>query len=154
MPDNHITNAHASTEQGMNRKDFLKTMFYGAAVVTIGAGLSQCLGGCADSVAVATVDFTIDLSKSENQALTAVGGFLRQDGVLIIHPTTEEYIAVWATCTHEGSQVNWESGSVRFRCPNHGATFSKTGDVTGGPATTALHRYNVSLNGTQLRVFS
>ena len=48
-------------------------------------------------------------------------------------------------CTHQGTNVDWQSGSGSFYCSNHGARFSATGDVLVGPALTPLRPIEVSV---------
>ena len=48
-------------------------------------------------------------------------------------------------CTHQGTNVDWQSGSGSFYCNNHGARFSATGDVLVGPALTPLRPIEVSV---------
>jgi cytochrome b6-f complex iron-sulfur subunit len=135
----------------MDRKEFFSQIGIGAAALLVPA----CLGGltgCNKSASAPTnVDFTIDVSTG---SLATNGGFLVQNGVLVARTTTGSFLAVSAACTHEGTNVNYVSGSNSFNCPNHGAQFSSTGAVTRGPATSSLTKYNTTLTGTSLRVFS
>ena len=48
-------------------------------------------------------------------------------------------------CTHQGTNVDWQSGSGSFYCSNHGARFSATGEVLVGPATRPLRPIEVSV---------
>lgn len=48
-------------------------------------------------------------------------------------------------CTHQGTNVDWQSGSGSFYCSNHGARFSATGEVLVGPALTPLRPIEVSV---------
>jgi len=118
------------------------------------AGIAQCLGGCSSSTAPANVDFTLDLSASENAVLRTVGGFLRTNGVIVACVAQDTYIAVQSSCTHEGATLSWQQNNNRFHCPEHGATFSRSGAVTNGPARDKLVSYTTTLNGTMLRVTS
>lgn len=82
-------------------------------------------------------------------ALGTDGGVARVDGgsgtptaVLRVNATT--YRAFSLVCPHAGTTVNIVAGG--FRCPNHGATFSSSGALTGGPATRGLTERAVTLN--------
>jgi thiosulfate dehydrogenase [quinone] large subunit len=55
------------------------------------------------------------------------------------------YRAFERACTHQGTNVDWQSGSGSFYCSNHGARFSATGDVLVGPALTPLRPIEVSV---------
>lgn len=128
----------------------------GAASFTMAA----CLGGCSKSnddsgtTAPSNVDFTLDLSQSANAALNTAGGYLYKSGVIVARTKAGQYIAVQQICTHENNSVVYQGGNSRFYCDRHGATFSESGAVTGGPAPRALKQYATSLNGSQLRVYS
>jgi len=65
------------------------------------------------------------------------------DAVLIKDGST--YRAFERACTHQGTSVDWQAGNGDFLCPNHGARFSVTGQVTMGPATTPLRAIEVSV---------
>ena len=138
----------------MNRKEFLAQVGAGAAVLLIPACLGS-LYGCSNAgvvpAAPTNVDFTLDVSSG---ALASKGRYLLNSGIIVAHTTAGTFLAVSAACTHEGTNVQYVSGSNSFRCPNHGATFNSTGAVTGGPASRSLAQYNTTLTGTSLRVFS
>ena len=57
-----------------------------------------------------------------------VAGYRDEDGTLI---------AVSATCTHLGCQVNWNRAERSWDCPCHGSRFAPDGTVLQGPA---VHR--------------
>jgi thiosulfate dehydrogenase [quinone] large subunit len=80
-------------------------------------------------------------SLAAGQALNfSAGG---TDAVLIKDGST--YRAFERACTHQGTPVNWQAGSGDFLCPNHGARFAATGQVTMGPANTPLRAIEVSV---------
>lgn len=142
----------------MDRKEFLAQLGLSSAAIFAATCLGSCSkddGGSGGGVTPPTnVDFTINLGDSANAALNTAGGFIYQSGIIIARTLTDTYLAVAQACTHEGTTVVWQSGNNRFFCPNHGSTFSTTGAVTNGPAGSALRRYNTSLTGTNLRIFS
>lgn len=139
----------------MNRKEFLKTVMYGTAALGITACIGSCLSGCSDDVtAPSNVDFTLDLTLAANAALLTTGGYLVSNGIIVARTGTNQFTAVSAKCTHEGTQVAWQQSNNRFYCSNHGATFTSAGVVTGGPASKNLTQYNTTLTGNSLRVFS
>jgi Rieske Fe-S protein len=60
-----------------------------------------------------------------------VAGFRHDDGTLV---------AVSATCSHLGCQVNWNRAERSWDCPCHGSRFAPDGQVLQGPAVHRLER--------------
>lgn len=133
----------------MNRKEFLSLLGIGAT----GVFVASCLSACKKENNT-IIDFTLDLSNSSNAVLTNNGGYLISQGVIVAKTSAGEYIAVSAACTHQGTNVQFQSSNNRFHCPAHGANFNTTGSVQNGPANSPLTKYNTSLSGNLLRVYS
>lgn len=139
----------------MTRKDFFARVGFGVATVLI----PSCIGGLATScekegsptAAPTNVDFTLDVGTG---SLSSNGGFLVHNGIVVARTTSGNFIAVSASCTHQGTTVNYNSSENNFICPNHGAKFNSIGVVTQGPASTNLTQYKTTLSGTSLRVYS
>lgn len=138
----------------MDRKEFLATLGKGAAV----AAALYCVGCSANSAAptepAANVDFTLDLGQSAYQVLQSTGGSVYKDSIIIARVSQTEFVAVSQICTHQGSTIQYDSANKRFHCPSHGSNFSLDGSVINGPAGRALVKYNTSLSGNSLRIFS
>jgi cytochrome b6-f complex iron-sulfur subunit len=147
----------------MNRKEFFSRVGFGAVAVLIPACIVGVATSCSSddssdsggSTAVVPpptgVDFNLDISTG---ALATNGGYLVNKGIVVARTLTGEFLAVSASCTHEGTNVKYSSGGNNFVCPNHNSQFSNKGVVTQGPATANLKEYNTALTGTTLRVFS
>ena len=139
----------------MTRKEFFSKVGYGAALVLI----PSCIGGLASScesegspsAAPSNVDFTLDVSSG---ALATNGGYLVSHGLVVARTTSGDFLAVSASCTHQGTTVNYLASSNNFVCPSHGARFNNSGTVIQGPASTNLTKYNTQLSGNTLRIFS
>jgi cytochrome b6-f complex iron-sulfur subunit len=134
----------------MERYEFLKILGTG----TLAVCTSCTLYHCAEETVDPNVDFTLDLNSAENSALLNAGGSLSRQGIIIVRLQNNEFVALRRACTHEGTDVNFQSSKQNFRCPNHGSEFSKTGAVQVGPATKALKQYNTEFSNDTLRVFS
>jgi cytochrome b6-f complex iron-sulfur subunit len=138
----------------MDRKEFLASLGIGAAFVAY----STCFEGCNVQNPVASapsnVDFTLDLSAAANNALKTNGGFVYNQGIIVARTTAGEYVAVFSVCPHAGATVQYDTRNNRFTCPAHGSNFATTGALINGPASHGLTKYNTSLNGTSLRVYS
>ena len=130
----------------ITRKEFIEQVGIGSAFLLIAA----CAGSCKKSANTTSVDFTVDVSSG---ALATNGGSLIQNGVIVARTNTGTYIAVSATCTHQGGTLGF-SNSNTFVCPLHGATFNSSGGVISGRTSTALQKYNTTLTGTSLRVYT
>lgn len=138
----------------MDRRTFLSQVGIGAAVVLMPAclgGLAGCSKTSTTPAASTAVDFTLNVSSG---ALATNGGYLVSNGVIVARSMSGTYIAVAAACTHQGTNVSYNSSANDFVCPSHGAMFSSTGAVTQGPASTNLTKYNTTLTGSSLRVYS
>ncbi|MEI7801858.1 MAG: Rieske 2Fe-2S domain-containing protein [Bacteroidota bacterium] len=134
----------------MNRKQFLQTLGISAAAVAF----IESIEGCKKPDTTLKTDFTIDLSSSQYTDLNTAGGYAYSNGIIIAKTSAGDFIAVSQACTHQGCNVQYQLSQNDFACPCHGARFNAQGGVTNGPAMTALTKYNTSLSGTSLRIFS
>jgi cytochrome b6-f complex iron-sulfur subunit len=143
----------------MNRKEFFSRVGFGAAAALLPACMAGLASSCSsDNSSSPTttppptgVDFILDVSTG---SLATNGGYLVSQGIVVARINSGTYIAVSASCTHEGTNVNYNASGNNFICPNHGAQFSSTGTVTQGPANSNLKKYNTTLTGNSLRVYS
>ena len=138
----------------MDRKEFLSLLGIGSAALA----LTYCFGGCQPGnngpTAPTNVDFTLDLTNSTNSALNSNGGYLYHNGVIVAKTVNGSFVAVSQYCTHAGGTVVYSPNVNDFYCPVHGSVFSTGGSVINGPAPSPLVKYNTSLTGTSLRVYS
>ncbi len=153
----------------MERKDFIEQVGLSGAAILIFGCMQSCsksdgpstntnTGGGTGSGGnnTGTVDFSIDISKSPFDALKTNGGFYVDPAtnIIIVKTTSGEIIAVSSICTHQQASIVYQANNNRFYCAAHGSVFTTTGSVTTGPATTALKKYQTTLTGTILRIFS
>lgn len=67
-------------------------------------------------------------------------------GRFYISRTPQGLIALWQKCPHLGCSIPWDESEGLFHCPCHGSTFSRVGDVMGGPAPRAMDYFPVEIN--------
>ena len=130
----------------ITRKEFIEQIGGGAAALIFAA----CAGSCKKSSTAASVNFTVDVTTGP---LATKGGYLLQSGVIVARTTSNTFVAVSATCTHQGGTLGFSSSNT-FVCPLHGATFDTNGNVISGPAPSAVQKFNTTLSGSSLRVYS
>jgi cytochrome b6-f complex iron-sulfur subunit len=143
----------------MNRKEFFEKVGFGAAAVLIPACIAGVATSCSsdssggNSVVTppANVDFSLDISTG---SLAANGGYLVTNGIVVARTLAGGFLAVSASCPHEGTNVKYNSSGNDFYCPNHNAKFTDKGVVTQGPAKSNLQEYKTTVTGSTLRVFS
>lgn len=137
----------------MHRKDFISTVSVSVAAVCAG-----CLAACSkgNSVTAAPppsgVNFNIDLASE----LLSIGDSKQVSAVLVVRlaagNTVSSFTAVQVACTHEGTSINYIPAQNQFVCPLHGSTFSTSGAVVKGPASTSLKKYTIAITNTTLNV--
>jgi Rieske Fe-S protein len=79
------------------------------------------------------------------------GGFVNQDKKIVItQPSSGEYKAFTAVCTHMGCIVN-QIGNGTIDCPCHGSKYNiATGAVVNGPAPKPLAAIDIKVSGTNI----
>ncbi|WP_338874767.1 Rieske (2Fe-2S) protein [Spirosoma sp. SC4-14] len=110
------------------------------------ASSSSSSGSTTTGSSTTSSGITLDLTSAAYSKLTTVGNYAYTGNILVAHIKDGSYIALSKICTHEGSTVQYVSKNNNIYCPNHGATFSTTGAVTGAPASRALTQYKVTLS--------
>ncbi len=138
----------------ISRKEFLSLLGISSAAVA----LTYCFGGCQPvnnaPTAPAGVDFTMDLTNLVYSPLNSNGGYVYDNGIIVARTVSGSYVAVSQYCTHAGGTVVYDKNINDFYCPVHGSVFSTSGSVLQGPAGSPLVKYNTSLTGNSLRVYS
>ena len=133
----------------LTRRDFLGRVALVAGVVIasgcgasdIAVGTGPIAGGAitfkpSDYAGLATAGQPVEIKTSTGAA----------SGVAVVRTSASTFLALAMACTHQGTKVNIV-GQI-FDCPNHGARFNSSGDVTLGPATRALTQRTLSYNAT------
>lgn len=145
----------------MERHEFISKLGIGLMVACAGCSLVSCgskssdptVGGATPPPAKGTGNlFTLDLDND----LKDIGQSTVAQGVIVVRiaagNTADAFTAVQVSCTHRGTAIGYNSGQGIFICPAHGSEFSKTGAVVMGPASAALQKYNVAIDGSTLTV--
>ena len=127
----------------MKGHEFLSTLRNSATTVIFAPFLTAC--GSIDTgvfpsvppIGNPTVDFTLNLSDPANVALTASGGSLIKNDIIVAKTSTGTYLAVASARTHQGSVIQYDSTNMSFFCSNqgsgHGSKFTWIGSVSAGP---------------------
>lgn len=141
----------------MERKEFLRTLGAGAAF----AVAFPCVQGCTKGPGLETepvptgVDFTIDLSGPEGDALANNGDFIIRNYVVIARNLSGDFVAASQVCSHQQTpEVRFvESQGGIFQCATHGSQFAQDGTPLNSVTSNPLKIFQTALNGDQLRVF-
>jgi Rieske Fe-S protein len=70
----------------------------------------------------------------------------RKSTVVFLDKEGDGYRAFSATCTHLGCRVAWVAENSQYKCPCHGGTYSRDGQVISGPPPQGLTRLPVRVN--------
>jgi len=138
----------------MERKEFLRKFVYGTGLlITAPAVFSACSKEGDDpdnNNNNNNNDVVVDLSKADFAALKIVGGSAYTGNIIVIRSSDTQYIALSKLCTHDGCTVNLSGNQLL--CPCHNSKFDTSGSVLQGPATSALKKYTVVVEGNTLRI--
>ncbi|MFN3917546.1 MAG: Rieske 2Fe-2S domain-containing protein [Flavobacteriales bacterium] len=109
------------------------------------------------------VDVYINLNLPQYSSLNNIGGWMYLDGgskgLLVYRRTTEEIIAYDRHCTYNIENpcgaATVDSNDVTITCHCDGSQYQLyNGTVIKGPASLALHRYQVNFNGTVVHIYN
>jgi nitrite reductase/ring-hydroxylating ferredoxin subunit len=142
----------------MERKAFLRSLGAGAAF----ALTFPCLQGCSsDSESQggeeipSGVDFTIDLSGPDGDALRNNGDFIIRNEVVVARNLEGVFVAASRICSHEqnaGVSFVETQGGI-FECEVHGSRFDQNGTPLNTITQNPLKIFRTSLDGDLLRIF-
>lgn len=140
-------------DKKLNRSDFMKATIAGigglisvayglpAIAYVVGPAAKQDSGEWIQLGSVNKVEInTPTLFKAVLETQT---GWIKTESEISAFVLTEngqDYIAMSNVCTHLGCRVRWIEEQDGFFCPCHNATFSRDGQVTGGPPPRPLDR--------------
>ncbi|MBO0939155.1 Rieske (2Fe-2S) protein [Fibrella sp. HMF5335] len=131
----------------LTRTDFLRLMGTSLGVIA----MANCASGCireAIEKAPDAVDFTVNWNQSPYSNLKTKGGYFVEKGVIVAQTQAGAFVAVEATCPHQGTTLVFQNNNNRFYCPLHQSAFSTTGALQNGPAASNLKQYTVSVDQT------
>ena len=163
-------NNNPTTDQ-MKRGEFLRSLGMSSAALMafycMGTGLTACsksddssnqptpnpttggFTGNADT-SKGAISFTLDLTNSTYSALKTAGQFVVVGSLLVAKIKSGALVALSKTCTHQGVQLEYRSGSDDIYCNpskgGHGSEYSTAGAVKVGPAGSPLTQYKTSLS--------
>ncbi|HPT30354.1 MAG TPA: Rieske (2Fe-2S) protein [Prolixibacteraceae bacterium] len=141
----------------MERKDFLRKFVFGTGLLIAAPAVFNACSKEDDNPDDGgnnnnnnSNDILVDLTKTEFAALKTVGGYAYTGNIIVIKSGESQYIALSKLCTHEGCTVNYSGTQVV--CPCHNSKFDTSGSVLQGPATAALKKYTVVVEGNTLKI--
>jgi cytochrome b6-f complex iron-sulfur subunit len=143
MDEHHTTCTGCG--RGVDRRTFLSAAGI-AAVLAVLDGCSSLTGPGGFSGSYGG-PFTVTLANFS--VLGTVGGVARVDGgsgapTALYRSGAATFVALSMVCPHAGySPINITS--TGFYCPGHGSTFTKSGAVSGGPAS-SLNAFQATYN--------
>jgi nitrite reductase/ring-hydroxylating ferredoxin subunit len=142
----------------MERKAFLRSLGAGAAF----ALTFPCLQGCSSDSEPqggeeipSGVDFTIDLSGPDGDALRNNGDFIIRNEVVVARNLEGVFVAASRICSHEqnaGVSFVETQGGI-FECEVHGSRFDQNGTPLNTITQNPLKIFRTSLDGDLLRIF-
>jgi Rieske Fe-S protein len=155
-----------------SRRDFFKNTMAGFGKIAIWSFTVPIIKGCSSlgsetmgSYAPGTPggdrpSITVDISRTENQALLSVGGTLALGvsdidwkGILLYRESETTVKAYSRECTHQQCTIRPFINGVSS-CPCHLSNFNLSGDKISGPAPRALYQYKTSVNGNIITIDS
>jgi Rieske Fe-S protein len=164
MPDD--TTAHDTSRTGMPRRTVLRGVAAAGAVGIATPLLAACGGGGDDSTSADAGGASPGSGGSAPEPSAGGGGgakltttsaipegegtVFKPQKIVVTQPTSGEFKAFTAICTHMGCTVdNVSDGTINCIC--HGSMYSiSTGEVVHGPATQPLASIPITVKGKEI----
>ncbi len=135
------------------RRGFLKTLWIaiaGISVLEVSAVIVAFLTSGSRrnsrplSAGMKTLGNADDFS---NGSVTA----FRSDRLYLVRTEDGGFLAFSLHCTHLGCAVSWNDTAGVFECPCHASSFNRHGDVIAPPASRALDRIPLKIEGGMVK---
>lgn len=149
------------------RREFCIRVCQAASVMAWGGAVSTILQSCSSDdplssgsqnlpqIQATAVNGVITLTIGAGSPLAAVGSAAQvqhASGTLLVARTAQdEFTALTAVCTHQACTITGYGNQI-YTCPCHGSQFNTNGQVTRGPATSALRKYATQFANDQLTI--
>lgn len=142
----------------MERRDFVNNLGMVLALACAG-GLAACSKNSADAPGPGNGGGGL-LSANLGTELQNIGDYKIGGGVILIRVASgnapASFSALSSTCTHQGCTVarfNSSTNLIECNAPcGHGSRYTTSGAVDTGPATAALAKRTVTIDGSTLTV--
>ena len=136
------------------RRGFIKLVSSGIGGGLIGAGIIACATTIVYHGSIRSGILEYPLSEfyeniGDNYGLL-ISAFELGDTIILIEDGEGEFIALSATCTHQGCQVKIKEHF--FSCPCHGSTYDGNGNVVRGPAQKSLRSFPVNVSSELIKI--
>ncbi len=138
------------TQPTMDRQEFFRLVGISVGTIALSQGLMACTQASPDPATAAksgvSTPFTINLNDAKNDNLKIKGGYLIINEIIVARTLTDQFVAVGAYCTHQGTQLVFKGSESRFYCALHGSNFDTSGNVLNGPAQKILTMFKAILD--------
>lgn len=128
-----------------------RIVFHGLGALGVAAALAGCAGDDGDGGGDGGDQVESGAELTTTDQVPVGGGIVLTDQkVVVTQPTEGEFRAYTAVCTHQQLLVtSVEDGTII--CSNHGSEYdAATGEVTGGPAPSALATVEIDVEGDKI----
>ena len=141
----------------MKRKEFLSTLTGSFSVACVACLAQACSKDENRAPApVNTPSTPSGLTLTLVADLRAGNNYGARNGFIVSRTapgnTAASFVAYSAVCPHAGSTVEYNASTSSFLCPAHGSTFSSTGALIQGPASSGLAKLAIEITGSTLKV--
>jgi len=138
-----------------NRRRFLRRVFGAmgaffavpAAATVVDPALREATGSWVDAGAASAVKAG---AATRFKYPVAVGWEKVERSGYLVRTEDDEIVALSSRCTHAGCTVR--AAGEEFHCPCHGGVFSLQGEPKKEPVTVPLDRFEVRIEGGQVKV--
>ena len=125
-----------------------RIVFHGLGALGVAAALAGCAGddegGGGDDVESGTALTT------KGEVPVGGGVVLVDQKIVVTQPTEGDFKAFTAVCTHQQLTVTSVEDGI-IHCANHGSAYdATTGEVTQGPAPSALAGVGITVDGDRI----
>jgi nitrite reductase/ring-hydroxylating ferredoxin subunit len=143
----------------MDRKEFIKACgFACAGSIGLAAILQSCAVSKTSTGNIIGSDLLVALSDFETKAgsniyhkkYILISNKELRFPVCVYRHDAENYSALWLQCPHQGAEL--QVFGDKLQCPAHGSEFDNKGHVSGGPASSSLRTFPVTIENDQLKI--
>jgi Rieske Fe-S protein len=127
-----------------------RIVFHGLGALGVAAALAGCAGGSGDDESGGGEPEAGTELATTSEVPVGGGLILGDQQIVITQPTEGDFVAFSAVCTHAANTVTSVEDGV-IECAAHGSSFSAaTGEVEGGPASSALAQVQIDVQGDKI----